>query len=184
MIQTETDLAETLTALAGPLPECGTCFSCCVYIGVEELRKHAGTACTKLNGGLSNRCGIYEKKPLACSTYKCAHLQGFAVPRPDIAGYIINIYFDSVTVIVFDETLAGNPGDPNSNLFTAIRELTFNGLNDIRIVYHFSRKMFRLIDGDIFAGLVHKQKKGDFEGLTFEVYEPKIATYKVIGEKL
>ena len=183
MTQTETALVETLAALAGPLPEpreCGTCFACCVYIGVEELRKHAGTSCTKLNGSKENRCGIYKTKPQACSTYKCAHLQGFEVPRPDIAGYIINIYIDSVTVIVFDEILAGTPADPNSHLFTAIKELTYNGLNDIRIVYHFSRKMFRLIDGDIFAGLVHKQKKNDFEGLTFEVYEPKIATYKVI----
>lgn len=183
-IPADPNLAEALTALAVPLPQksCGTCFACCVYIGVKELRKHAGRACTHLNGALSNRCSIYEKKPQACSTYKCAHLQGFAVPRPDQAGYIINIYIDSVTVIVFDETLAGTPADPNSNLFCAIRELTYNNFNDIRIVYHFSRKMFHLIDGDIFAGLAHKQPKNDFEGLTFEIYEPKIATYKTIEE--
>lgn len=174
------DLEEVL-ALLRPAKECGTCFACCVYIGVEELRKHAGRACTHLNGHLSNRCGIYEKKPLACSTYKCAHLQGFEVPRPDIAGYIINIYIDSITVVVFDESLAGTPADPNSHLFCAIKELTYNGLNDIRIIYHHSRKMFRLIDGDIFAGRAFKQKKGDFEGLTFEIYEPKIATYKSVS---
>lgn len=173
------DLKATLDLLQ-PQKHCETCFACCVYIGVEELRKHAGKACTKLNGHPSNRCGIYSTKPQACSTYKCAYIQGLEIPRPDIAGYIISIYVDSTSIIVFDEALAGALANPESNLFIAIRELVRHEFNDIRIVYHFSRKMFRLIDGNIFAGLAHKQPKGDFEGLTFEIYEPRIATYKGI----
>lgn len=57
--------------------QCGTCYACCVALGIAELRKHAGATCRHLDGrDPERRCTIYERRPVACSGYRCAWLVG------------------------------------------------------------------------------------------------------------
>ena len=60
---------------AGALPprECGECTLCCKVVGVEDLKKPAGTWCAHCTS--SRGCGIYETRPEECRTFVCAWLE-------------------------------------------------------------------------------------------------------------
>ena len=69
---------------------CGECTACCTILGVPELEKPRYTACEHDTG---KSCGIYEKRPGSCRSFKCVWLQGL-VPieeRPDKTGIIWSV---------------------------------------------------------------------------------------------
>lgn len=96
---------------------CGSCYACCVWLGIDELNKFFGQSCKHLDGrnGPEKRCGIYETRPKACSRYKCGYIDGMNIDRPDETGFIITAYTAqleksgaaTVSIIVFDKGKAG-----------------------------------------------------------------------------
>jgi hypothetical protein len=76
-----------------PARACGGCDACCSTIGVRDVPgmgpKPAHTRCAHQS---PSGCGIYEGRPQACRTYRCAWLegQGDDGDRPDRAGLILD----------------------------------------------------------------------------------------------
>ena len=72
---------------------CGDCSACCVTHGVPAMNKDAGAACHRMRptGG----CMVYEIRPRACRTYKCAWLMGLLQledrDRPDRIGLVLDL---------------------------------------------------------------------------------------------
>src|SRR6266446_2486198 len=99
-----------------PLPylsrSCGSCYACCVWLGIEELKKTTGQSCRYLTGinGPIHGCGIYPTWPKACQNYQFLLLSGLGpdAARPDKAGLLLTPHESedtntgpfSVTIIV------------------------------------------------------------------------------------
>ena len=178
-----------------PNPEsrsCGSCYACCVYLGISELKKHPGTTCTYLDGALgpNTRCSIYSSRPNACSNYKCAYLNGFGSlsDRPDKTGILITSYLDLnlpetslstflTTLVILDPIKSQYPNlnDP-SPINSAIKLITQFSSGDIRIVNYFRKEVILFSKGEILKAKLLSQEKGNFETLTFKT-ERKIGTY-------
>ena len=56
-----------------PNRECGTCFSCCRDLAIEELKKAPGILCVHCVG--AQGCGIYETRPHSCRVWFCGWRQ-------------------------------------------------------------------------------------------------------------
>ena len=101
---------------------CGTCVACCVYLSINEkgFNKPGLTPFSKFRGPEpvappveqeagalqgtplferkhlrakgEHNCTLQDKKPVACSGYTCAWLQGYGEPddRPDRCGVLID----------------------------------------------------------------------------------------------
>ncbi len=53
--------------------DCGTCRECCIVLEVEAMQKPADTPCRHL---CAKGCGIYHRRPDACSGFTCAWREG------------------------------------------------------------------------------------------------------------
>lgn len=53
--------------------ECGACRECCIVLEVEAMQKPADVPCRHL---CAKGCGIYQRRPDACSGFTCAWREG------------------------------------------------------------------------------------------------------------
>lgn len=159
---------------------CGTCYACCVVLGITELRKYPGQTCKHLSGAdATKRCSIYSSRPTACSTYHCGWLAGLSSDnhRPNNVGFIISAYPKRFVIQVFDETKAGNINSNDAPLYYAVAELLELGVSDLVILFKQTKDILHFLDGDIYKG---KQRKGDgYEDLTFETYTPPVGKFEL-----
>lgn len=98
--------------------KCGSCYACCVWLGIVELQKHTAQACKHLSGTLSDdgtkRCSIYADRPTACSRYQCLWVEGYGPDwlQPSNSGILLTPYASqmgsnfAITMMVFDEKKA------------------------------------------------------------------------------
>lgn len=70
---------------------CGSCSLCCTALRVDELSKLAGRDCVHQRG--EHGCGIYERRPAICRSYRCLWLQGGLEDdeRPDAIGAVVDL---------------------------------------------------------------------------------------------
>lgn len=82
--------------------ECGSCTLCCKLTFVPELSKVEGQKCIHC----THNCSIYPIRPNSCRTYECAWLSGKvdASLKPDIVGFIVEVYPKMVAVILDEGT--------------------------------------------------------------------------------
>ena len=80
---------------------CGTCTLCCRLLPVPPLNKPGGTRCQHQRHGKG--CAIYPRRPDACRIWSCRWLsepgETAMLRRPDHAHYVIDLFFDRVTVV-------------------------------------------------------------------------------------
>lgn len=161
--------------------ECGTCYACCVWLGIEELHKYTGEKCKNLRSGAypTKRCGIYSKRPSACSTYKCLWRAGWGPDnlRPNEAGLLITPYDGdapdtaSITINVFDQEKA----DPHIEPVLA-ELLTNTRIKEVRLVFLQTKKANLFRDGNIYQCRLLPSK--NYESLTFEAQDEPIGHYR------
>lgn len=82
---------------------CGECQLCCKIVPVSEIGKPADTRCRyqKHRKG----CVVYATRPLSCKTWSCSWLSdplATMLPRPDRAGYVIDMLPDFVKITYDD----------------------------------------------------------------------------------
>lgn len=178
---------------------CGTCYACCVYLGVEALNKYSGEKCKHLSKTRQDRrCTIYSRRPESCSRFKCMWLQGMLPPayRPDRCGVLTCMYAReetmsidditntsqiSVTLTITDHKKAGDFFDGTGPLYDIVETLLTGGVNDVRIVNHATKRVIHLRDGTI--------RHGDLlppdgpESLVFKTHDPPIGRYEVRDAK-
>lgn len=165
--------------------ECGPCYACCKWLGIEELKKYAGQTCSKLNGGAdaTKRCSIYSTRPSACSGYQCFWRAGFGPEglRPHESGILITIYEDqsdgaiipnvaSATVTVFDERKANNKITP---LLAELLPIPI--MREVRLIYIETKRGILFRNGNVYACDVIPSK--GYEALAFAAYDPPIGHY-------
>lgn len=160
--------------------ECGSCYACCVWLGIEDLKKWMGQSCRHLDGSLgpTTRCSIYDHRPSACSTYQCFWRKGFGPPelRPHDSGILITPYQSELpqaslatgmgkiafTVLIFDRS----KGLPLAR--SVATELLSLGAGEIRLVDIIKREATLFAYGSIYACKVTKPHRDDWEALGFE----------------
>lgn len=175
-----------------PLRTCGSCYTCCVWLGIEELKKHTGQSCRYLTGinGPTQRCGIYPTRPKACQIYKCLWLEGLGpdAARPDKSGLLLTPYESedndnspfSVTIIVINPSLAGTINTGYLGQF--IEALLILGCNEIRVTNHKDMTVVHFRNGEIRQGKLLKSKT--FEEFVCETYDPPIGRYKTFDDQV
>lgn len=180
------------------LRPCGECYACCIWLGVTELKKWPGQACTKLDGasGECTRCSIYDSRPSACTSYSCAWRGGFGGDecRPDKSGILVTTYLRehlgdivstvedlppvAATIVIIDRALSGTleVGWLAGALDALIRE----GIDDIRVVDYKTKPqlVIHFLRGHIYKGTVLKSEPGQFEQLAFVSHNPPIGHYE------
>jgi hypothetical protein len=174
--------------------KCGTCYSCCVNLGIDELKKYPAQNCKHLDGGIGpeTRCSIYKDRPTACHTYRCAWLQGLGTPdmRPDKSGLLVTTYnphFEnsgtmSATICITNPKI-GDPKDlqilnqePLHQVLTSLLEIH---CKDIRIVAYHTLDIIHILDGQIFRGVRQKNSKGKYEELVIATFNPPAGVYRI-----
>lgn len=136
--------------------ECGNCYACCVYLGIEELKKYSGQTCKHLSGGADpcKRCSIYESRPVACSGYHCMWRAGWGPDemRPYDSGILITVYPSerdpekaSATVQVFDKAKA------QKHINQLIGELVVMPIMDqVRLIFLAEKRAIMFWEGGIY----------------------------------
>lgn len=160
--------------------ECGNCYACCVWLGIEELKKWMGQSCRHLDGSLgpNTRCSIYEHRPSACSTYQCFWRKGFGPPelRPYDSGILITPYQSELpqaslvtgmakiafTVLIFDR----DKGLPFAR--SVATELLSLGAGEVRLVDVARREATLFAYGSIYNCKVMRPSQNDWEALSFD----------------
>lgn len=183
MNKNETNPQETQETLTR---SCGTCYSCCVHLGISQLKKYPGQSCKNLNGNLGpeTRCSIYPNRPKACSRYSCAWLEGLGseVHRPDKSGILITPYplkekdTFSVTIMITNHSLAGDWRDENSLLRQIIHDLLNLLCKQIRIISYSTKQVILFKDSKIYLGKLLPTK--EYEELIFSIQNLPIGTYE------
>lgn len=82
---------------------CGGCTLCCTLTPVEEIGKLANTRCRFQTDVC---CSIYSQRPMSCRLWSCRWLTGddtADLPRPDAAGYVIDILADIIKFQIEDD---------------------------------------------------------------------------------
>jgi hypothetical protein len=151
----------------GPMPaaegrECGTCYACCVYLGIDELHKYAGQTCKHLSGANpAGRCSIYDKRPDACSRFRCAWMQGHfaADARPDNSGLLCVFYLlpgdiQAATITITDVEKAGSL--EGGQLAQMVKMVMLTGVDEIRIVNYLNKIVVLMRDGKMYSGKLLK----------------------------
>jgi len=75
---------------------CGSCTLCCRVVPVLSLEKDAGERC---HYQTRKGCSIYQGRPYACRVWSCGWLadpEARDMPRPDHAGYVVDITPDYI----------------------------------------------------------------------------------------
>jgi Fe-S-cluster containining protein len=176
---------------ADPNRQCGSCYACCVGLGIEELKKWSGQPCRHLTGaqGPEHRCGIYDTRPKPCSRFQCAWKQGHLGDncRPDECGFILVFYwledenppYAAATITIMDGVKAGSIDQ--GPLSSAVKEiLCSREIKEIRIVNHQTRKLVLFKNGKIWQGTLFKPDK--FEELKFAAFEPHVGEYLTLDK--
>lgn len=172
---------------------CGSCFSCCVWLGIAELRKHTGQTCKHLTGtqGPEQRCSIYAQRPKACAEYQClwrSHPDfGNDDDRPDRSGLLVTAYQAkgtgpfAATIIVTDPSKAGSLAEGSSALARFVETLLRAGCDEI-IANNFHNKTALLFrDGQVYQG---KLTRGTgFEEHIFIGDDKPIAAYQTFADE-
>jgi hypothetical protein len=168
---------------------CGTCFACCVALGITELKKWPSQTCRHLTPGdspeLDHRCSIYQDRPAACQIYRCGWLQGLGEEdgRPDQSGQLVSTYLreDEVgiaaTIMVTDPQRAGSALEEGSRLHGMISHLLELGITELRITQDGRALYFR--DGTIKKGRILHPGKGKYEGMLLEVEDEPLGHYEL-----
>lgn len=169
---------------------CGTCYSCCLNLGITELKKYPTQTCKHLDGTIPDkRCTIYSTRPRACSRYNCSWIEGLGDDdaRPDKSGILITPYpspdlpfpnFTS-TIIISDETKAGNLSGP-SYLNSVINNLLSLNCHQIRIVNYKTKIVYLIQDRKIYLGKLIKTK--NYEELSFAINRTPIGSYTILEQ--
>jgi Fe-S-cluster containining protein len=158
--------------------ECGTCYACCQWLGIDELKKYSGQACKHLDGSVdpAKRCTIYAKRPPACSGYECMWRSGYGPEKlkPSESGILMTGYNRedgrgfAITAIVFDYAKAKPIVDE------LIREVL--GLDiQLRLVNFAAKTALFCTDGKIYKCKL--LPPDGYESLTFAAEAPPIGTY-------
>lgn len=159
---------------------CGTCYACCTWLGIEELRKWTGQACKHLDGAVPTaRCSIYASRPMACREYKCIWLQGFGPEelKPSASGMLLTAYADggadsylgaAVTIIIFDYEKAKPLID---NVVASLLAFEI----EVRAVDYHKRSAILYKSGNIYRCRILPPE--GFESLIFEAEDPPVGTY-------
>ena len=171
---------------------CGTCFACCVWLGVGPLKKWPGQSCKHLDGSIPDkRCTIYDKRPKCCVDYHCGWRMGIGPDnlRPDQSGVLVTLYPAEgddqrfvATLHVIDEKKAGGPADPDSRLSEILALVLSTGCNDVRIVSGGERPgspIVHLREGKIYRGVVLKPDHNKFEDMNFAEEEEPVGRYQI-----
>jgi len=171
---------------------CGTCFACCVWLGVGPLKKWPGQSCKHLDGSIPDkRCTIYDKRPKCCVDYHCGWRMGIGPDnlRPDQSGVLVTLYPAPdddqrfvATLHVIDEKKAGGPADPDSRLSEILALVLSTGCNDVRIVSGGERPgspIVHLREGKIYRGVVLKPDHNKFEDMNFAEEEEPVGRYQI-----
>ena len=163
-----------------PARTCDTCASCCTWLGIAKLKKHAGQTCTNLkNGDPRKRCGVYSTRPEACQVYLCAWRIGLFPEdlRPDLSGFIVNAYPPDIFVIqMFDRNRAGSIKD--GKLHDALQRLFASGnITDLRVIDTQKTQVLHFLNGEIFEGKLLKQL--EYEDLRFTHEGNAIGRYEI-----
>lgn len=170
---------------------CGTCYACCVWLGIEELKKYTGEKCKHLRSGAypTKRCSIYHHRPTACQTYKCAWRAGWGPDhmQPNKSGILITIYdareersgfkadampakYAAATVNVFDTEKAGpHIEEVLGNL------LTLPSMDEVRLIFIKEKRGILFRDGKAYHCRLLPPE--GFESLTFEALDEPMGTY-------
>lgn len=82
--------------------QCGECQLCCRVLPIIEIGKKANERCSYAKFGKGCTLHGQPSKPLSCQRWNCFWLvsPAFDLPRPDRAGYVVDIMPD---VVVFGE---------------------------------------------------------------------------------
>lgn len=159
--------------------ECGSCYACCVHLGIDELKKWSGQTCKHLHGGKdpTKRCTIYSNRPEACSRYECLWKSGGGPDdlRPNESGMIITGYASetpgrgSVTIIIIDEkqAYAHNVQD------VVVELLMLPTIDEVRIVNPKTKRAQYYKDGVIYNCKLLPPE--GYESLIFSADTDKIA---------
>jgi len=176
--------AERMVELSGRT--CGHCAACCTWLGIKELQKFQGQTCQHLkNGDPNKRCGTYNDRPLACSSYLCVWRIGVLPDdyRPDLCGFIISPGeleggIPCFVIHVFDRSKAGQLL-PGSKLYEVLQRILQKGdTTDIRIHDIKRKELLHLTpDGEIWEAKVLPNSRDDFHGLKF-VHTQNIGRYE------
>ena len=173
---------------------CGSCFACCVWLGIKPLKKWPGQTCKHLDGahGPETRCSIYPDRPQCCADYLCGWRHGFGGDdmRPDRSGVLVTFHPNEgesedpfiATIHVIDKTKAGAAADPDSLLNAWVAMILSIGCNDIRIIQGGDRPGSRIIHfshGKILTGTVLKPDHHGFEDLNFAEEEEPLGHYRI-----
>jgi hypothetical protein len=72
--------------------KCGSCVACCIYLGVEEIKKDHGVRCEHLVR--HKGCGIYDTRPKQCKNFYCLWKLGLGSRKdsPDDIGVVFDAY--------------------------------------------------------------------------------------------
>lgn len=167
---------------------CGSCYACCTFLGITDLRKKAGQTCKHLTGaqGPDKRCSIYKDRPTACSSYTCCWIKGIGNDnmRPNNSGVLVTLYPPrlkteevSCTIHITDETKAGSL--TKGPLYDTLQEIINLDINDIVVVNLRNGQVRHFLMGKIYSGKLLKQT--GYEDMNFETDEIPIGSYKTTG---
>lgn len=162
--------------------KCGSCYMCCVHLGITELNKHAGVTCKHLTGdnGPDKRCSIYASRPPACSTYTCMWRDGYGPDSlyPYESGVLLSMYNpemggDFAITAILTKTMTN---DAYQKMLGELLQL--GGKNvELRLVNPTAKQAMLCFGGKIYACKLLPSTS--IEGLRFESTGEVIGTYYV-----
>lgn len=174
--------------------ECGTCFACCIHLGIEALHKYSGQSCKHLTPhdhkvNLNKRCGIYLARPRACEGYHCFWVSGFGPEnlKPSESGILITPYESEMpqaafavgmgriayTVMIFDPSKAA-AHDMGQKVVTELLSL---GAGEVRLVNMVAKTALLFAYGTIFKCLI--EKPDSYEALNFRTISDPVGHYEI-----
>lgn len=188
--QKELPFPENPVTVPSPSRSCGSCYACCVWLGIDELKKWPGQSCKHLTGnnGPEHRCDIYPSRPAACQKYRCCWIEGLGSDdmRPDKSGLLLTPYNSNlssgplfITIVVIDEAKAGTLTTGYLNQY--IESLLKLGCDEIRVVNYKTkgRNVIHFLNGEVREGTL--LKSSSYEEFICLTYDPPIAHYKIFS---
>lgn len=150
--------------------ECGSCYACCVHLGIAELRKYAGQTCKHLDGAKPEaRCSIYAKRPAACANYYCLWRAGVGPKNfsPLETGMLMSHFVEedgrlSATITIIDAAKA------EGLVMTAVTELLMtNVFKEVAVVRRDTNKAVLFKDGHMYDCKLLPPRTGNYEETNF-----------------